>query len=196
MVEVFDEWAAVALHFDEVNKMVDVKERELLRAKQNVYRQELERQKREVQNRLSARKQAERDEEKLSLERQIGSIRELQSGEASNESQKKAVAMRLAEENTRLRNMVVEQNKEVERRENLEMVESMKQVQKQEQIQHELERQNRMRIANALKASYDVQENLKRQEQEKLKELDKEYCERYKEKLSKDEQHRQRVTSI
>eukprot|EP00826_Nyctotherus_ovalis_P014128 TRINITY_DN13900_c0_g1_i3.p1 TRINITY_DN13900_c0_g1~~TRINITY_DN13900_c0_g1_i3.p1 ORF type:complete len:185 (-),score=52.50 TRINITY_DN13900_c0_g1_i3:359-913(-) len=176
--------------------MVDVKERELLRAKQNLYRQELEKQKREMQNRLSARKRAELDEERLSLEQQIGSFEAASNGEASQESQKKAVAMKLVEENTRLRNMVVEQNKEVERRENLGMVESMKQVQKQEQIQNELDKQNRMKVANALKASYDIQGNLKKQEQEKLKELDKEYCERYKEKLSKDEQHRQRVTFI
>jgi hypothetical protein len=199
MIEVFDEWAAVAKHVDEVNRMVDI--REAMRARQNMYRQELENQTREMQNRLKANKNANTEAERLLLQQhliqylreQIGSVKESENGELQKEKQKKAIAMNIMNENARLKNRAMEEMKEIEKQEALAVIQSMKQTQEEEKIRAENERRNRLRIADTLKLSYDTQETIKKQERSKLKELDKIYCEQEKTKLMQDEQQRRQV---
>jgi len=183
----------MAKHFDEVNKMVDIREREVMRAKQNAYRQELEGQTKERQDRLKANKNAKTEDERLLLQQQIGLFKESESGEVQKERQKKAVAMSIMNENLVLKNKAVQEMKEVERQEALAMMQSIKQTQEEEKIRAEDERKNRLRIADALKLSYNTQEAIKKREKDNLRELDKMYYEQEKSKLIQDEQQRQQV---
>lgn len=174
--------------------MVDIKEREAMKLRRDMYRHELEKQAQEMNNRIKASKHAALEEERNLLARQLGSVRESQDTEIQSKSQKKAIAMRMMNENMKLRSMALEQTKETERRENMEMMQRIKEAQEEEKIKREIERQNRMRIADALKMAYIMQEKIKKQEDEKLKELDRMYSEKHKEKLLQDEKYRQRVT--
>jgi hypothetical protein len=193
MIEVFDEWAAVAKHLDEVNKMADVKERELLKAKQNLYRQELENQRKELYSRISADKLAAIEEEKRFLQRQMGSVTDSANKEVENEKKKKEIAINIMDENIRLKREAVRANKEAEQIQASIELEHIKHVQEEEKVKEELGKQQRVKIVNALKESYNAQENLKKQENDKLKELDKLYCQQHAQKLINDEKYRQRV---
>lgn len=194
LIEVFDEWAAVAQHLDEVNRMVDIKEREMLRARQNAYRQELESQTREMQDRLKASKQANSEAERLLLSQQIGSFKKMGDGEVQKERNKKAVEKGIMNENLILKNRTKQEMKEAERREELAVMEGIRRTQEEERQKAEDERRSRAKVADALKMSHDLQESMKKQEKCRQKELDKMYCEQQKEQLMKDEQQRQRVS--
>lgn len=193
MLEVFDEWAAVAKHVDEVNKMTDIKERELFKAKQNLYRQDLENQRKELYSRISADKVATIKEEKRLLQRRMGSVTDSANKEIENERKKKEIAINMMDENIRLKREVIRANKEAKEKQALLELEHIKHIQEEEKIKEELEKQQRVKIANALKESYNAQEDLKKQENDKLRELDKLYCQQHAQKLINDEKYRQRV---
>lgn len=189
----FDEWAAVAKHLDEVNKMADLKEKELMKARQNIYRQELENQRRALYSRISADKAAAVEEEKKLLQRQMGSVVDSSNKEVENERKKKEIAMNIMDENMRLKKEAVRASKEAEQKEALVALERIRVVQEEEKARNEFDKQQRVRVANALRQSYDAHENLKKQESDKVRELDRFYCEQHKKKLTEDEKYRQRV---
>ena len=170
---------------------MDIREKELLREKQKLYREELERQKREAYDRIIRSKNAASDEERRLLESEIGSIQQSKDKDLMKERQKKEVAMNIMDENIRLKQEAVRNLKDIERREAAVELEKIKRIQAEEQLKNDAEKNNKLRIANALRVSYDVQENMKKQEFDKLKELDKEYCEKHKQKLIDDEKYRQ-----
>ena len=176
--------------------MADIKEREAARARQEYYRQELEKQTAEARNRINESRRAEVVQEENMQKMKMGSIKTLENNEEEKEKKKRIIAINIMDENMRSKIQAVKAIKETERIETQEMMENIKRSQEQEKIKEEREKLNKARIANALKMSYDVQENIKRQEAEKEKELDKMYCERHREKLMQDDQYRQKVIHL
>eukprot|EP00826_Nyctotherus_ovalis_P047592 TRINITY_DN5494_c0_g3_i2.p2 TRINITY_DN5494_c0_g3~~TRINITY_DN5494_c0_g3_i2.p2 ORF type:complete len:181 (+),score=83.16 TRINITY_DN5494_c0_g3_i2:749-1291(+) len=108
------------------------------------------------------------------------------------EQRKKDMAAKIMDENIMWKHRAVEAMREAKRREDLEALEVSKKLQEEERAQIEALKRERVKIANALNESYTIQEEMKKREQEKARQMDRKYCEMHKEKLSRDEKHRQR----
>lgn len=194
-IEVFDEWAAVAQHLDEVNKVADCRERQLIKQRQEKYRQELEKQTRELCNRNYAAKNALSAEDRELLRQQQSILKGSANEEVAEEQRKKELAAKIMDENVMWKQRAVEAMREVKRREDLEALEVSKKLQEEERAQIEALKRERVKIANALNESYTIQEEMKKREQERAKEMDRKYSEMHREKLSRDEEYRQRVSA-
>ena len=189
----FDEWAAMARHLDEVNKEVDIREKQLTKERQNIYKQELEKQRKEIQERAAASKNVVSEFEKKAVQDQVDRLREIAAKESMKGKLKKKIEMSIMNENINIKRKNVEENKQVELYENSVMMNELKRLETEEKVKTRTEKVNKDEMANALKEAYVVQQSMKQQEKEKLKQLDKVYCEKYKEKLIEDDKDRQRV---
>eukprot|EP01022_Parablepharisma_sp_SALTPOND_P008210 TRINITY_DN135387_c1_g1_i1.p4 TRINITY_DN135387_c1_g1~~TRINITY_DN135387_c1_g1_i1.p4 ORF type:complete len:186 (-),score=57.72 TRINITY_DN135387_c1_g1_i1:1216-1773(-) len=164
-----------------------------MKERQALYRQELENQRKEIQTRINMSKNMDSQKDKESLQKQLNFMKETADGDYLKEKQKKALAINIMDENVKLKRKVLEEAKEKEQRETLAVMERLKRIEEEEKAKIEAEKQNRIKLANALKESYNVQEDIRRQQREKLKELDKVYSEKHKERLMEEEKYRQRV---
>lgn len=171
--------------------MVDIKERELARIRQDMYRQELDKQANEAYNRANAQKYQSSEHEQKMMQMQVGSLKQIERNEIEREMKKRSMAVNMMDENMRLKQKTIEDNKEAERRENMVIMDRIKKTQEEERMKIEYQKLNKVKIANALKMSYDVQEGMKKQENDKRKELDKMYSDEYQQKLIQDDKNRQ-----
>ncbi len=189
----FDEWAAVAHHLDEVNHESELRERQLMRERQLQYREELEDQRREIAERMRQGHSAVSEKDKEAAKKQQNLLREAAERDAAKEQEKRAQAVTIMGENLRNKQRAVEETRTVERREVAVMNEELRRTEVEEHEREEYEKANRCKIANALKQSYNVQEGIRRQQLAKQKNLDRAYNEMYGQKLSEDDKQRQKA---
>ena len=195
LIGVFDEWAAVAQHMDEVNKETENRERLLMRERQVMYRQELEDQRKEIATRVKMGNNMTTEGEKASMQKQLDFAKAVAEKDVLKAHEKKTRAVNIMGENIKAKRKVIDEAKAQEERENSVVVENLRKIEQEERVKVELEKQKKITLASALQVSYTVQEDLRKQQKDREKESDKVYHELHKEKLVHDDLERQKVRS-
>lgn len=190
-VEVFDEWGAIAQHADEANVIAELKERVNMRHRQRLYREDLEKQQRDVNEFIS--KYGGIKEEKEALEKQLSLMRKMEDEDLVEMQRRRDEVRAVMEENVRRKNRMQQHTNALKRQADLDELNGLKKVQEEERTSNEVELQRRMKVIDELRLSYAAQEAAKRYENEREKEMDKVYNEQYRQKLLEDDAYRQKV---
>ena len=191
LVEVFDEWGAMAQHVDEANMISELKERVLMRQRQKMYRKNLEEQQKEAD--LFMQKYERLDEEKEALERHLSLLRKEEDKDLMEVQKKRDEIKSLMDENIKQKDRMIEQIQTTKYQENLDELNTLKRLEEQRRMNDEMKRKDRQKTTNDLRQSYAIQEARKKYENERNKELDKFYNEQYRQKIIEDDAHRQKV---
>jgi hypothetical protein len=193
LLEIFDEWAAVLRHKDEMAKIDEMKEKEAQKERQRKYWEALEEQRKELKTKALQSNEENRFREQEALKQQIDFGKNNAELAQAKEQEKKVKAMELMLENFREKQKAKEDIKEQEKNENKAIQEHLRNLQDREMERVEQEKNAKLRLASALKQSYTVQEQLKMQEKYKEKELDKLFTAKQEEVAVTVEKDRQRV---
>jgi hypothetical protein len=110
--------------------------------------------------------------------------------------EKKMKASNIMEENIKEKKRVEQEMKEKEKYEDQMMQFSLKRLQEEEERKLLEEKEAKKKLVNSLKVSYAIQGNLKKQQSEKERELDRRFLQIAEEKSLENERNRQRVSFL
>lgn len=178
------------MHMDEVERLAEMKEREVQKQKKEQYKRELDDQRRVMEG--FRRDGAEEDQ--VIFNSQATYLKQLEAKEAQKHQQDRTLAINIMDENLRARNRAVQEVREAQKKQDQALLDNMRRNNEDEKMRLELERQRRQKMTNDLVNSYNEQETLKKERDRRLRELDMIYADQYKEKLLNEEKEHQRVS--
>lgn len=189
----FDEWAAVLRHQDEVSRAAEEREREIQRERQQGYRRELEAQKAELDARIKRSQEAGTLEEREAVQMQADFIKKNVETEKLEQMEKRAQTGAMMRENLAERQRAEQVAKEREYRENRLILEDAARLAEEEQRKLRIQGEMKARVTNALRESYAIQESMKRQQDMREKEIDRAFLAKEEQCSAENERNRQRV---
>ncbi len=192
----FDEWAAVLRHQDEVSRAAEEREREIQRERQQGYRRELEAQKAELDARIKRSQEAGTLEEREAVQMQADFIKKNVETEKLEQMEKRAQTGAMMRENLAERQRAEQVAKEREYRENRLILEDAARLAEEEQRKLRIQGEMKARVTNALRESYAIQESMKRQQDMREKEIDRAFLAKEEQCSAENERNRQRVPSL
>lgn len=178
------------MHMDEVERVAGIREKELERERKELYRKGLDEQL-EMRSRRFGRGGTEED--RKIFEEQMNRAKQQEANELLKQQQNKMLAINIMDENLRARRRAEEELREAQAKQDEALLANMRRNHEAEQQRLELERRSKQKRVNDLIDSYNQQEALKKEQERKLRELDRVYSDQYKERLLNEEKDHQRV---
>lgn len=195
-IEVVDEWAAVLRHQDEVSKETESREKEQQREKQKHYREELAKQRAEAESKNRLEKQQRELEELSALEFSSGFLKISSEAERLRDAERKAVASQLVEESIKEKRRVKQLEKERDLRENQAIMDAMRQRSYEEQLKKQEEQNMKQLQQEELRRTYELQEQMKQKNRQEEKTRDAIYLSEEQQQEAKRERDRQRYFAV
>lgn len=152
-----------------------MREKEVYKERQKLYRQELDIQKQEIEKVSQKRSEAGMSVDKEIVEISKDFAKKAAEIEQEKLLEKKKIAQTIMEENIKEKRKAILNQREQIKKEDQVVQDSLKKVQEEEERKLKNEKDAKKRLINALQMSYAVQGSLKKQQTEKEKELDRKF---------------------
>ncbi len=192
-LEVYDEWAAVLRHQDEVSLAAEERERQLQKERQRLYSQQLAAQKAELDSRMRRNTEVGSVEDREAVQLQTDFVKQKAELEKLQSAEKRAKAESIMQENLVEKRRATMAVKELEKQDNMMVLEQIKRINEEGEQKVRDEKDVKVRVVNALRESYEIQEEMKRRQRMQTKELDKVFLKKEEELSQENERNRQRV---
>ncbi len=191
-IEVFDEWAAVIRHQDELSKQKELNERAAQKERQRQYWLALEAQRRETNSRENLRVRKDTLDDQTLLHAELTTGEHTVQADRSQETAKRSRAAAIMAENAADRLRVQELAREAERSENARVLARYHEQQDDEIRKQEETKAAKQQVATALQGSYAAQGELQQRQKRKEREEQLHLSEKWAEVEATTEKQRQR----
>jgi hypothetical protein len=192
-VDVYDEWAAVLRHQDEVTRESERLEKARQKELQKAYLQELDQQRREIHNRSQQRQENGSIDDKVAVALQKEMANEAAVREQKRIQEKKALAQSLVEQNIKEKQKVQQEHREQLNQEHTLIQSTLRRMQEEDEKKAAAERNAKARLISSLQESYAVQASMAKRQKERERELDKLFTAQQVERTAESERAREKV---